>query len=124
MQNTIDYYEELKYMDDFILPYYGENQEKKKKSVYVKNHEYEYDNEAIKEAVKHFKQADTNKHLPKTSRSSRYFYNVKSVRIFFEKVSEYNLSHTLGVRNIGTSDNPCFEINFEESLKIIKPEEY
>lgn len=124
MQNTIDYYEELKYMDDFILPYYGENQEKKKKSQYVKNYEYEYDNEAIREAVRHFIQTDKNKYLPKTSKSSIFFYRISMVRAFFEKISEYNLIHTLGVRNIGTSDDPCFEINFEESLKIIKPEEY
>lgn len=87
--------------------------------------EVEYVEESIREALQYFKKADRNKYLDKrTENSSRFFYNRRNLDKFFKIANNIEFIHVLGMRSIGTSINPCYEVNFQEILDITIPEQY
>lgn len=87
-----------------------------------KNLEDNYIEEAIKEAYKTLKHADSKKNLFKNN--SRFFYNKKYVDILMEKLKQENLQHEIGFRNLGSDEDPCYEVNFIKVLNNTKPEKY
>ena len=84
--------------------------------------EYFLETDYIEEALNYFKKTDKKKNLYK--KESRYFYNPKSIKILMNLLKENKLTHLVGYRNIGTSEHPCFEVNFKEILNKTVPEEY
>ena len=136
MKKTMDYYEETRFNmemeDDYsimnfssdIIQTYGTFNKIKLN----KRESYDYINDSINDAVRHFVKLDKRKRLftntPNRS-TSLYFYNEDIVKTILSTLQRCNLKHNISFRILKNSDGgrtTCYEINFEEVLAKSKSE--
>ena len=121
MTNTITTYEERTFNMDVISNCTGSYVaiQKKNQSNYIKNNNYDYEEEQIRESIRALKRIDKSTRIKKTE--SWYFYNMGSVNIILNALK--NTVHEIGYRNVGVN-KPCYEVNFQAILDKTKPETF